>query len=62
MPAHVYPRAQLQSLLGNGTVGWRIGLYANLNRIVAKAIAAMTANMRFDGELNLELNEYISQT
>jgi len=32
--------------------------YDNLNRIIAKTISAMTASLRFDGELNVDLNEY----
>jgi len=32
--------------------------YDNLNRIIAKTVSAMTASLRFDGELNVDLNEY----
>jgi len=32
--------------------------YDHLNRIIAKTISAMTASLRFDGELNVDLNEY----
>jgi len=32
--------------------------YDNVNRLIAKAVSAMTASLRFDGELNIDLNEY----
>merc|ERR1711959_733328 len=32
--------------------------YANINRILAKAVSSMTAPLRFDGELNVDLNEF----
>jgi len=32
--------------------------YANINRILAKAVSSMTASLRFDGELNVDLNEF----
>merc|ERR1712093_888642 len=32
--------------------------YANINRILAKAVSSMTASLRFDGELNADLNEF----
>merc|ERR1719499_850392 len=32
--------------------------YANLNRIIAKVISSVTAALRFDGELNVDLNEF----
>jgi len=32
--------------------------YANLNRIVAKVTSSMTAALRFDGELNVDMNEF----
>merc|ERR1711964_48847 len=32
--------------------------YEHLNRLIAKAISSMTASLRFDGELNVDLNEF----
>jgi len=32
--------------------------YSNLNRIIAKVISSMTAALRFDGELNVDMNEF----
>jgi tubulin alpha len=36
----------------------KFATYDNVNRLVAKAISAMTASLRFDGELNVDLGEY----
>merc|ERR1712080_496012 len=32
--------------------------YAELNSIIAKVISSMTASLRFDGELNVDLGEF----
>jgi len=32
--------------------------YFNLNRIIAKVLSSMTAALRFDGELNVDMNEF----
>merc|ERR1712156_765840 len=32
--------------------------YANLNQIIAKVVSSMTAALRFDGELNVDMNEF----
>merc|ERR1712038_613349 len=32
--------------------------YTNLNRIIAKVVSSMTAALRFDGELNVDMNEF----
>merc|ERR1712165_665668 len=32
--------------------------YVNLNRIIAKVVSSMTAALRFDGELNVDMNEF----
>merc|ERR1711981_1369958 len=32
--------------------------YQDLNRIIAKVISSMTAALRFDGELNVDLGEF----
>merc|ERR1739838_287754 len=32
--------------------------YEHLNRIVAKVVSSMTAALRFDGELNVDMNEF----
>merc|ERR1712038_959387 len=32
--------------------------YDNLNRIIAKVLSSMTAALRFDGELNVDMNEF----
>ena len=32
--------------------------YDNLNRIISKVISSMTASLRFEGELNVGLNEF----
>merc|ERR1711964_385096 len=36
--------------------------YANINRILAKAVSSMTASLRFDGELNVDLNDFQTNT
>merc|ERR1711964_180401 len=42
----------------NASLDLKNPTYDNLNRIIAKTISAMTASLRFDGELNVDLNEY----
>merc|ERR1711964_428043 len=42
----------------NNSLDLKTPTYDNLNRIIAKTISAMTASLRFDGELNVDLNEY----
>jgi len=42
----------------NNALDLKTPTYDNLNRIIAKTISAMTASLRFDGELNVDLNEY----
>merc|ERR1712093_844660 len=42
----------------NNAMDLKTPTYDNLNRIIAKTISAMTASLRFDGELNVDLNEY----
>ena len=32
--------------------------YDNLNRLMAKVISSMTASLRFEGEMNVDLNEF----
>jgi len=32
--------------------------YENLNRLIAKVISSMTASLRFEGEMNVDLNEF----
>ena len=32
--------------------------YSNLNRLVAQSVSAITASLRFDGSLNVDLNEF----
>merc|ERR1711884_251247 len=32
--------------------------YMNLNNIICKAVSSMTASLRFDGELNVDMNEF----
>merc|ERR1712241_1158988 len=32
--------------------------YSNLNEIIAKVVSSMTAALRFDGELNVDMNEF----
>merc|ERR1711994_202986 len=32
--------------------------YDNLNRLITKTISSMTASLRFEGELNVDLNEF----
>jgi len=32
--------------------------YAHLNRIIAKVVSSMTAALRFDGDLNVDMNEF----
>merc|ERR1712036_89270 len=32
--------------------------YANINRLLAKAVSSMTASLRFDGEMGVDLNEF----
>ena len=33
-------------------------LYQNLNRLICKVISSMTASLRFEGEMNVDLNEF----
>merc|ERR1712223_1304867 len=32
--------------------------YSNLNRIISKVVSSMTASLRFNGELNVDMNEF----
>lgn len=32
--------------------------YTNLNRIIAQVVSSITASLRFDGSLNVDLNEF----
>ena len=32
--------------------------YTNLNRLIAQIISSITASLRFDGALNVDLNEF----
>ena len=32
--------------------------YDNLNRLISKVISSMTASLRFEGEMNVDLNEF----
>ena len=32
--------------------------YANLNRLIAQVMSSVTASLRFDGALNVDLNEF----
>ena len=32
--------------------------YDNLRRLITKTISSMTVSLRFEGELNVDLNEY----
>ena len=32
--------------------------YSNLNRIIAQVISSLTASLRFDGALNVDMNEF----
>ena len=32
--------------------------YSNLNRLIAQIISSITASLRFDGALNVDLNEF----
>ena len=32
--------------------------YSNLNRIIAQVVSSVTASLRFDGSLNVDLNEF----
>merc|ERR1711988_1383015 len=32
--------------------------YEHLNKVIAKVVSSMTAALRFDGELNVDLNEF----
>ena len=32
--------------------------YTNLNRVIAQIISSITASLRFDGALNVDLNEF----
>merc|ERR1712026_519118 len=32
--------------------------YVNLNRVISKVVSSMTAALRFDGELNVDMNEF----
>eukprot|EP00479_Gromia_sphaerica_P005386 TRINITY_DN16419_c0_g1_i1.p1 TRINITY_DN16419_c0_g1~~TRINITY_DN16419_c0_g1_i1.p1 ORF type:complete len:103 (-),score=21.55 TRINITY_DN16419_c0_g1_i1:87-395(-) len=32
--------------------------YSNLNRLIAQVISSLTASLRFDGALNVDINEF----
>ena len=32
--------------------------YPNLNRLIAQVVSSVTASLRFDGSLNVDLNEF----
>lgn len=32
--------------------------FANLNRLIAQVVSSVTASLRFDGSLNVDLNEF----
>ncbi len=32
--------------------------FTNLNRIIAQVVSSVTASLRFDGSLNVDLNEF----
>ena len=32
--------------------------FSNLNRIIAQVVSSVTASLRFDGSLNVDLNEF----
>ena len=32
--------------------------YSNLNRLIAQVVSSVTASLRFDGSLNVDLNEF----
>lgn len=32
--------------------------YTNLNRLIAQVVSSITASLRFDGSLNVDLNEF----
>jgi len=34
--------------------------YENLNRLISQVISSMTASLRFDGQLNVDLNEFLT--
>jgi tubulin alpha len=44
--------------LGKGNLGLKALSYNQLNRMIAKVISSMTAALRFDGELNVDMNEF----
>jgi len=39
-------------------IGIKKPSYENLNRLISKVISSMTASLRFEGELNVDLNEF----
>ena len=49
-------------LIKDLTVFYRLGgerpSYSNLNRIIAQAVSSITASLRFEGSLNVDLNEF----
>jgi len=32
--------------------------FSNLNRLIAQVVSSVTASLRFDGSLNVDLNEF----
>merc|ERR1712167_396648 len=56
----IYPSPQISTAIVDpyNALDLKTPTYDNLNRIIAKTISAMTASLRFDGELNVDLNEY----
>jgi len=44
--------------IANAQLGVDRPTYANLNTLVAKVVSSMTAALRFEGELNVDMNEF----
>jgi tubulin alpha len=44
--------------LGKANLGLKALSYNQLNRMISKVISSMTAALRFDGELNVDMNEF----
>ena len=44
--------------LSQNNLGVERPTYTNLNRLIAQIISSITASLRFDGALNVDLNEF----
>ena len=44
--------------ISKNKLGLRRPTYSNLNRLISQVVSSMTQSLRFDGELNIDFNEF----